>query len=126
MNSTEISPKMSMPRILLSLEGLALFIGSIVLYAYTGGSWWLFLLLLLSPDLAMVGYMLNTRLGAMSYNAIHTTVFPLVLAIASLLLSWTLGLHLALIWLAHIGMDRTVGYGLKYSTAFKETHLNRV
>jgi hypothetical protein len=126
MTNSEIQPKLSMPRILLSLEGLALFIGSIVLYAYYGGAWWLFLLLLLSPDLAMLGYLLNTRIGAMSYNAIHTTVLPLSLAIASLLLGWTLGLQLALIWLAHIGMDRTVGYGLKYSTAFKETHLNRV
>jgi hypothetical protein len=126
MSTTEISPKFSMPRILLSLEGLTLFIGSIVLYAYYGGTWWLFLLLLLSPDLAMLGYLLNTRIGAMSYNLIHTTVLPLSLAIASLLLGWTLGLQLALIWFAHIGMDRTVGYGLKYSTNFKETHLNRV
>jgi hypothetical protein len=126
MTSSEIQPKLSMPRILLSLEGLTLFIGSIVLYAYTGGSWWLFLLLLLSPDIAALGYLLNTRIGAMSYNAIHTTVLPLSLAIASLMLSWTLGLHLALIWLAHIGMDRTLGYGLKYSVAFKETHLSRV
>jgi hypothetical protein len=126
MTNSEIQPKLSMPRILLSLEGLALFIGSIVLYAYYGGAWWLFLLLLLSPDLAMLGYLLNTRIGAMSYNAIHTTVLPLSLAIASLLLAWTLGLQMALIWLAHIGMDRTVGYGLKYSTNFKETHLNRV
>jgi hypothetical protein len=126
MTSSEIETKLSMPRILLSLEGLALFIGSIVLYAYYGGTWWLFLLLLLSPDLAMLGYLLNTRIGAMSYNAIHTTVLPFSLAIAALLLGWTLGLQLALIWLAHIGMDRTVGYGLKYSTNFKETHLNRV
>jgi hypothetical protein len=126
MNSLASKPKFSMPRILLSLEGLALFIGSIILYGYTGGNWWLFLLLLLSPDLAMVGYMLNTKVGAMTYNTVHSTVLPLILAIAALLLSWTLGLHLALIWLAHIGMDRTLGYGLKYSNEFKATHLNRV
>lgn len=116
----------SMPRIILSLEGLALFIGSIVLYAYFGGNGWLFALLLLVPDVAMLGYLLNPRIGAISYNAIHATVLPLSLAIAAFVFSWTLGLHLALIWLAHIGMDRTVGYGLKYSTEFKATHLNRV
>jgi hypothetical protein len=126
MNASASSLKFSMPRILLSAEGLTLFIGSIVLYAYYGGSWWLFLLLLLSPDIAALGYLVNTRIGAMSYNAVHTTVLPLSLAIASLLFAWTLPLHLAFIWLAHIGMDRTVGYGLKYSSEFKATHLNRV
>jgi hypothetical protein len=118
--------KFSMPRILLSLEGLSLFIGSIALYAYYGGNVWIFVLLLLVPDVAMIGYMVNTRVGAISYNLIHTSSLPLIIAIASLILGWTLGLHLALIWLAHIGMDRTVGYGLKYSTEFKATHLNRV
>lgn len=116
----------SMPRIILSIEGLALFIGSIVLYAYAGGNGWLFLLLLLVPDVAMLGYLVNTKVGAISYNLIHSTALPLILAIAAFVFSWTLGLHLALIWLAHIGMDRTVGYGLKYSSEFKATHLNRV
>ena len=116
----------SMPRIILALEGLALFIGSIALYAYYGGNGWLFVLLLLVPDAAMLGYLVNTRVGAISYNLIHTSSLPMILGISSLLLGWTLGLHLALIWLAHIGMDRTVGYGLKYSSEFKATHLNRV
>src|SRR5688572_25058568 len=111
--------KYSMPRIILALEGLALFVGSIVLYAYYGGNGWMFVLLLLVPDVAMVGYMVNTRVGAVSYNLIHTSSLPLILGIASLVFNWSLGLHLALIWLAHIGMDRTVGYGLKYSTEFK-------
>lgn len=114
------------PRVLLHLEGFALFVGAIALYGQQGGNWWLFALLLLAPDVAMVGYAVNQRVGTIAYNILHTYSLPLMLVLASFLFGWSLGLQLGLIWLAHIGMDRTVGYGLKYTSAFKDTHLGRV
>ena len=67
----------------------------------------------------------NTRLGAATYNLVHTDAVPLVLAGAAFLTGNTLLLSLALIWVAHIGMDRAAGFGLKYPTRFKDTHLDR-
>src|SRR5262249_54936192 len=108
----------STPKILLHAEGLALFIAAIVLYAYTQGNGWAFLLLVLTPDLSMIGYRVNPRVGSMLYNAVHTSALP----IALLVIGWVTGgmsvFHIALIWLAHIGADRALGFGLKYATEF--------
>ena len=74
----------------------------------------------------MLGYLANARLGARLYNLVHTDALPIVLAAASLSLHRPQALAFALIWLAHIGWDRMLGYGLKYPTFFKDTHLQRV
>ena len=116
----------SLPRLLLHTEGLAVFVGAIALYAQQSGEWGAFVLLLLTPDFSMVGYLHNPRIGAALYNLFHTYTLPLALALIALSAGWSLGVSLALIWLAHIGMDRTVGYGLKYADSFKETHFNRL
>ena len=116
----------SLPKTLLHLEGAAFFIGAIALYASQGASGVMFVLLLLVPDLSALGYLVNPRVGSLTYNAAHTYVAPLVLAGLALAGQWPLGVQLALIWLAHIGMDRMLGFGLKYPTAFKDTHLQRV
>ncbi|NJM07681.1 DUF4260 domain-containing protein [Candidatus Gracilibacteria bacterium] len=115
-----------MPGVLLRLEGLALFSTAVALYAGQGFGWGLFALLLLAPDLAALGYLRSTLLGSRMYNVAHTTSLPLLLGLASLALAAPFGVQLALIWLAHIGMDRTVGYGLKYADSFKHTHLSEV
>jgi hypothetical protein len=116
----------SLPAALVRLEGLTVFITAIVLYASLGANGWLFLLLLLAPDFSAIGYALGTRIGALSYNAAHTYVSPLLLVAISVVFNWETGLPLALIWFAQIGMDRTVGYGLKYASGFKDTHLGRL
>ncbi|MFV9505191.1 MAG: DUF4260 family protein [Oscillochloridaceae bacterium umkhey_bin13] len=118
--------RISGPGLLLRIEGLVLFGGALALYAYLGANWWFFALLLLAPDLAILGYLAGPRLGSMLYNLTHTTVLPYLLGLLSLLSGSLLGLSLALIWLAHIGMDRMVGYGLKYRDGFRHTHLDRV
>jgi len=126
-NDTGLNVRFSMPRLLLHTEGLAVFAAAIFLYArYTDAPWWLFLVLLLTPDVAMLPYFISPRWGAVSYNVLHTYLAPIALIVTALLIGWNLGLALGLILLAHIGMDRTVGYGLKYGIAFKETHLGRV
>ena len=115
-----------MPRLFLHLEGLALLGSVLVLYGNQHFNWWAFALFLLAPDLSMVFYAINQRLGAVAYNLVHTTLFPLALAILSGLSGNSLGLQISLIWLAHIGMDRAVGFGFKYPTNFKDTHFSRI
>jgi hypothetical protein len=96
-----------------------------VLYARTGASWWLFAALWLVPDLSMLGYLAGACRGARIYNAFHTYVAPGVLALCSLLPGAHGALPLALIWANHIGVDRLLGFGLKYSNGFGFTHLGR-
>jgi hypothetical protein len=114
------------PRLLLRLEGAALAIAAILLYGRAGASWGLFALLLLAPDLSFLGYLLGPRAGAIAYNAVHATLLPLALGLAGLVTASTLAEHLALIWLAHVGIDRALGYGLKYGASFQATHLGRI
>jgi hypothetical protein len=105
---------------------MTMLLGSALLYWLHGGSWWLFLLLLLAPDASMLGYLAGPRFGAAAYNAFHSYPLPAVLAAFGLLGGFPPALAVALVWFAHIGMDRTLGYGLKYPTAFGDTHLGRV
>jgi Domain of unknown function (DUF4260) len=111
----------------LRLEGLAVAAVSLALYARTGASWWLFAALWLLPDLSMLGYVSGRPCtGARVYNAFHSYVLPGVLAISSLLFHAPTLLPVALIWINHIGVDRLLGYGLKYSDGFGFTHLGRI
>jgi hypothetical protein len=113
-------------RSLLRVEGLALFGVATAFYALSGASWWLFAVLFLAPDLSFLAYLAGPRAGALAYNALHATVGPLLLAAAGILLPWPAAQPLALIWLAHIGFDRALGYGLKYPSRFGFTHLGRI
>ena len=114
------------PAVLLRLEGLALLVASVAIYAERDYGWIAFVVLLLAPDVAAVGYLAGPRVGAATYDAAHTTLLPIALGLTGYLADADLPVQLALIWLAHIGMDRVLGYGLKYPTAFKDTHLQRV
>jgi hypothetical protein len=113
-------------RTLLRLEGLALFIGMTVLYAIWDGSWWVYGILFLAPDISFAGYLAGPRAGAIIYNAAHSYMAPMALMTAGFSISSPLVLSVAMIWLAHIGIDRALGYGLKYSKGFGFTHLGRI
>jgi hypothetical protein len=115
-----------LPRWLLRLEGAGVFVGAVVLYFHLDYPWWLFLLLALAPDLAMIGYVAGPRAGAAAYDIAHTTALPVALSVVGVLADSDVAVQLGLIWLAHIGADRALGYGLKYPTGFKDTHLQRV
>jgi hypothetical protein len=114
------------PSALLRLEEALLLIVAIFAYQHLHYSWLLFALLFLTPDLFMLGYLLNVRLGAAIYNLAHTLTFPLAVLLISYLQHWHLGPAIALIWTAHIAFDRLLGYGLKYPTCFKDTHLKHI
>jgi hypothetical protein len=115
-----------MPRTLLHLEGFAVLTVAVAAYHQLNGSWLLFLVLFLWPDLLMLGYLLNARAGAVTYNLAHTEALPLLVGAAAAFQGWHGTLLFCLIWIAHIGFDRMLGYGLKYPTFFKDTHLQRV
>ena len=110
----------------LRLEGLAVGSAAAVLYFDQGYSWIVFVVLLLAPDLGMLGYLAGPRVGAATYDLLHFEAFPVVLGLIGLLADADVLVQLALIWLTHIGVDRALGYGLKYPTAFRDTHLQRV
>jgi hypothetical protein len=114
------------PGVLLRTEGAVMFALSLLLYWLDGGSWVLFVLLFLAPDVSMLGYVVGTRVGAGVYNVFHTYALPAALAAYGLVGGSTVAVSVALIWFAHIGVDRMLGYGLKYSSGFKDTHLGRV
>jgi hypothetical protein len=126
LKSIRLPHRLTMPGALLRLEGFVLFAGSLVFYAHQGYNWLVFILLLFTPDLTFAIYAVDKRLGSLFYNLFHTYTLPMLLVAFSLGSGFAVGLQLALIWLAHLGMDRTVGYGLKYFGQFKETHLSRV
>ena len=113
-------------RTLLRLEGLALFAGMTLLYAVWDGSWWVYAILFLAPDLSVLGYLAGPRSGAIVYNAAHSYIAPMVAITSGFALASPLVLSIVMIWLAHIGIDRALGYGLKYPTGFGFTHLGRI
>jgi membrane-bound ClpP family serine protease len=114
------------PNLLLRIEESILLILTLFAYQHLGHSWLLFAILFLTPDLFMLGYLINPRAGAATYNLAHTLTLALILLLASYLEHWRLASALALIWTAHIAFDRLLGYGLKYPTFFKDTHLQHI
>ncbi len=115
-----------LPRLLLRLEGAAFLIAGTALYTQWSQGWLFFTLLFLAPDLSMLGYLAGPRTGAYLYNAAHTYVLPLAIGGAAAVSGWTACLAGAFVWVAHIGFDRMLGYGLKYPSAFQDTHLGRI
>lgn len=113
-------------RALLRLEGLVLLAAGAGGYFYAGGSGWLFALLFLVPDLSMLGYLAGPRWGAVAYNAGHSHFAPGLLAMVGVGIGVPTLWLLALIWVAHIGFDRALGYGLKTFAGFRHTHLGMV
>jgi hypothetical protein len=113
-------------RALLRLEGVVLFAGMTLLYALWDGSWWVYAILFLAPDLSFAAYLAGPKAGAVVYNAAHSYLLPVALMTAGLAMASPLVLSIAMIWLAHIGIDRALGYGLKYQAGFAFTHLGRI
>lgn len=114
------------PRIILRIEGACLLACSVAAYGWLGQSWWVFAALSFAPDLSMLGYVAGPGPGAVAYNAVHTVTPPLIGLCAASALGQPLLVGLALIWLAHIGLDRMLGYGLKYASGFGDTHLGAI
>ncbi len=107
----------------LRLEGLAVLAVTVTAFSGLHASWWLFAALFLVPDVSFLAYLVNPRVGAIAYNAMHSYIAPLFLGLTAFLGPAPFLTPIALIWIAHIGFDRAAGYGLKYGSAFGDTHL---
>jgi Domain of unknown function (DUF4260) len=114
---------MGLPRVLMRSEGVALLAMAAVLYGSYGRSWWLFLALLAVPDLGLLGLLWSKRVGAVTYDLTHTYVLPAALGLVGVHTGSGLAAALALVWFAHIGMDRALGLGLLYPDGSGCTHL---
>jgi hypothetical protein len=126
LQQTDRATSTSAVRTILRAEGLPLLIAGAAAYGTLGGPWLAFVPLLLAPDLSAIGYLRDTRLGSMTYNLAHNLVTAGALLGLGL---WLGGGWLAIagsVSVAHIGMDRLAGYGLKYPTTFKDTHFQHV
>jgi hypothetical protein len=110
----------------LRAEGLAYFLFAIGAYHVLQGPWVMFLVLFFAPDLSFAAYLAGSRVGAFVYNVMHSSIGPLVLAAVGYVTQQTEFYWVALIWLSHIGFDRMLGYGLKYVSGFKDTHLGNL
>jgi hypothetical protein len=114
------------PSALLRIEEAILLLVTLFTYQHLHYSWLLFAILFLTPDLFMLGYLINAHAGAAIYNLVHTLTLPFALLFLSYLQHWQRAPAIALIWTAHIAFDRLLGYGLKYPTFFKDTHLQHI
>lgn len=121
-----ISAVQGAPRALLRAEGAVLLLGAVLGYLQLRGDWGLFAAAFLLPDLALLAYLAGSVWGARLYNLTHNTLLPALLMTAGWAADHRLGMQLALIWLAHVGFDRALGFGLKYGSGFADTHLGRL
>lgn len=112
--------------VILRSEALAALVAGVAVWITHGGSPLWLLPAILLPDVSMAGYLVNSRFGAMTYNAVHNWT----LALSALGVGWSLGFEPLLLagalLLAHVGMDRALGYGLKLPSDFRDTHLGRI
>jgi Domain of unknown function (DUF4260) len=113
-------------RIVLRLEALCLLIAALLAYSKVGSGWGAFALFFFVPDISFIGYIANKRVGAIGYNLAHSYIGVVACLIAGYVLCAPTLVCAGIIWWAHIGFDRALGYGLKYSEGFGFTHLGRV
>jgi len=113
-------------RWVLRLEGLALLVAAGVAYQHFGSGWCSFVLWFLLPDIAFLAYLAGPRWGALAYNTTHATPGALAVLLFGIFAGGRVWLSAGLIWLAHIGFDRALGYGLKYAAGFRLTHLGMI
>lgn len=112
--------------VILRVEAFALFLAGVFAYLQLGGHPLWLLPLLLVPDVSMIGYVSGPRLGAVTYNLVHN----LAIGLLALGIGWFTAIAplalLGCVLVAHVGMDRALGYGLKLPTDFRDTHLGRI
>ena len=113
-------------RTLLRLEGVAILVFAVGLYLRSGGSAWLLIPLVLAVDVSMAGYLVSPRLGAVTYNLLHSWAPGFAVLAFGVVAGTDVVVSGGAVLVAHVGMDRMAGYGLKYPTAFADTHLGRI
>ena len=110
----------------LKIEELAQFILGIFLFSQLNYAWWWFPLLLLTPDIGMIGYLFNPKIGAFAYNVFHHKALAIAIGLSGYFLNNPLLILIGVILFSHASFDRIFGYGLKYPDSFKNTHLGSI
>lgn len=113
-------------RVVLRLEGLSILAVALIAYSKFGFGWGTFACFFLAPDLSFAGYLAGPKVGAISYKTAHSYIGAMGCLVLSMILQSSVVLQAEIIWCAHIGFDRALGYGLKYSEGFGFTHLGRI
>jgi hypothetical protein len=113
-------------RLTLRLEGLCVLVAALLAYSKLGLAWSTFALFFLTPDFSLLGYLAGPRIGAITYNAAHAYIGPIICLATGFLLSIPGLSCVGIIWCAHIGFDRALGFGLKYASGFDDTHLGGI
>lgn len=110
----------------LKLEEAMMFVLGIYLFGTLDYAWWWFLVLILTPDIGMVGYLFGNKIGALSYNLFHHKGIAILVYLAGAYFSIPLCQLIGIILFSHASLDRMLGYGLKYEKGFKFTHLGEI
>jgi hypothetical protein len=113
-------------KLVIKIEEAAMFIVAAFLFHHIGNSWLLFALLILTPDISMLGYLVNMKTGTITYNLFHHKGVALIVSAAGYYMTNDIALSSGLILLAHSSLDRALGYGLKYPDSFQHTHLGMI
>lgn len=110
----------------LKLEELLMFVLGVLAFNQLNFAWWLFLVLFLVPDISMLGYSINPKFGAITYNLFHHKGVAILLYVLGVLFKIEVIELFGVILFSHASFDRILGYGLKYSTSFHDTHLGKI
>ncbi|MDN3722760.1 DUF4260 domain-containing protein [Aequorivita sp. SDUM287046] len=110
----------------LKMEELAQFIFGIFMFSQLDFAWWWFPALLLLPDIGMVGYLINAKIGALIYNIFHHKAIAIVIGLIGFYSNNQILILIGIILFSHASFDRIFGYGLKYPDSFKNTHLGKI
>ncbi|MEZ4810318.1 MAG: DUF4260 domain-containing protein [Allomuricauda sp.] len=110
----------------LKLEEILMFVLGIYLFNQLDYAWWWFLVLILAPDIGMLGYLFGNRAGAFSYNLFHHKGLAILIYLGGVYFSIPLCQLIGIILFSHSALDRALGYGLKYDKGFRYTHLGEI
>mgnify|MGYP000492365352 CR=1 FL=1 len=110
----------------LKIEELLMFVLGIYLFSNLDFSWWWFLALIFAPDIGMLGYLVNSKVGAIIYNIFHHKGIAIIIFLIGVYLNNQILQLAGIILFTHASLDRILGYGLKYFDAFKHTHLGNI
>lgn len=113
-------------RLVLRIEGLFVLVAALLVYSRLDFSWSTFAIFFLAPDLSFLGYLAGARVGAIAYNCAHSYIGSITCLLSGFLLSNPTLMLAGVIWCAHVGFDRSLGYGLKYASGFSDTHLGQI
>jgi hypothetical protein len=121
-----ITRQNSMVKILVRIENFLIFLAGLALFHNFSDNWILFILVFFVPDVSMAGYLVNKRVGSVTYNLIHNYALCLLLILFGLVFQELSLMIAASILMSHVGIDRLFGFGLKYSEGFKKTHIQKL